>query len=372
MSGNEYLLYPDETYVGDVYPYAVPKVDDSATECHSPAGSVWERVGEDDTDAQMLAEAILTITQATDNINDVTNATIPIDRLVPSGVGMTVETGVLVELWNKIMTADTGEFLTLRADLFEANSITVDKLKVGIADGAVITGALLRTSSSYKRVELSDYGLRAFNSNNDLVVEIQGEEATFTGSLFQTSAGATRTEMGQQGLRVLDEGTVKFQAHSNSSLAAMCYDTVKAGLRPLSSMVFGPHLFVDNSHVTMNGSSYTSIMGNKFTAPSSRVSIVFEFDNDCYYIYPAYPHYQLILRDEASGTEQAVWASSDLVAAHVQMWSIFPHFMANEIVSLTPGRTYSIRLQAKLMGTPEDTTNARKNFGYARACLIPC
>lgn len=374
---DEYLLYPDETYVGPVYPYAVPEVGPEAEIVHSPAGSVWKRVGQDEADAEQFGQAILTVTQSASAVGETANAAIPLDRLVPSGVGVEVGTGVLVELWNETMKADHADFLKVYSDLIEANQIKVDHLEAGFADGMVITGATVRTGAGYPRVELSEYGLRAFTSTGKLAAEIQGEESTFTGSSFRSGSGSSYTEMGPQGLRVVRDGETVFQAHTNSPTGVSVREPVTGKLLPMSSVVFGPYLAYQNSLVDY-GTSFVTVLSHRFVAPSPQMFVRFEFDSSFSghfsnssgsWVY-GYPIYEGCLRDEATGTTTVIWTNVTVSSWAPTVYMLYPHWVGTDVVSLVAGRTYTLFLRGRASAAAASTSD-KASFGYARILMIP-
>lgn len=375
MTGRrEYLLYPDVEYLGDcIYPYAVPEVHADATEVHSPAGSVWKRVGGDDADSEAFAEAVLTVTQSASAVGETANATVPLDRLVPSGVGVEVGTGVLVELWNETMKADHADFLKLYSDLIEANQIKVEHLEAGFADGMVITGATIRTGAGYPRVELSEYGLRAFTSTGQLAAEIRGEESLFTGSTFRSGDGDSYTEIGPQGMLVVRDGKTVFQAHTNSPTGVSVREPVTGELRPMSSVVFGPYLAYQNSLVSY-GTSFVTALEHQFVCPSSRMFFRFELDSsfDGHYANGeyGYPIYEACLRDEATGSVSVLWSNTTVSSWAPYIYMLVPHWVGTDVVSLVAGRTYSVFIRGRASRAAASSSD-KASFGYCRILMIP-
>ena len=66
-------------------------------------------------------------------------------------------------IWTRIVTAQVGEFETIKAGMIAANAISADNLQAGAVDGQVITGATLQTSKERDRgLKITSDGMQVY------------------------------------------------------------------------------------------------------------------------------------------------------------------------------------------------------------------
>lgn len=402
---DQYVVWPGTHYPGDAttYPYTTGTVADDVTEVLSPAGSVWEIV----TDEEMLAlsDALQACIGSTEAVAG--EMEIPLNKLIESRETVTVDLAVVQELWTRIMRADTGEFMKIRADLIGANSITSDHLQVGVLDGQIVTGATVRTSAGFPRVEMNDQGLVAYNSSGERTVEITTDSATITGATFRTSEGATRTEMSQdEGLRVIVDGETRFQAHHSWEFGVGLYEPLSGELRSPSEVVFGPTVFhFEGMKTCTNCTTASTGAWNQwdwtqygFYAPCSRAIVIASVDTYNGWGVPyrvaitarfkagagsadvpdnGFSEYPLL--DSGHGTplgpntsEEALKYTSGNGLANL------PYYSSINMVEFKKGYYYWPRIQVQIMnpyGT-DTVSNAEVAasclYGNARITIIPC
>lgn len=374
----EYLLYPDETYVGEVYPYAVPEVDDAVGVVHSPLGSEWERVGSDDADAEELGNAILAIFEGANAAMD--SSKVSIDRLVPSNSAAEIDELVAVELWNVAMKADVGELMTVNAGLFEANSVRADHVAVGVMDGQEIIGSEFRTTDG--RIVLDSTGLRAFDSKGGLTVEISGEDATITAGRFltpttQSEDGYAWSEFDTAGFRAFLGDKARFVASNAYPLGAACWDPNSEALQPISEFVFGPIYLERNDWIAVPNDSWAVGFEYWFTAPSAKMFMWLEFDSEFTGHYDSstktigHPDYIWDVRDESQELVKELWHKDDAAApsGFLATYNLYPHWSTCQVVDLEPGQLYKLTLWGRKSGTAQSSSDL-SNFGNVRAVLF--
>lgn len=376
----EYILYPDETYVGELYPYAVPNVAAETTLVHSPMGSEWERVGQDDTDAEALGDAILSIFEGTQAAMDASK--VSIERLVPSNTGAEIGELVAAEIWNSVMKADAGEFMTVNAGLIEANQIRADQLEAGIMNGQTIIGSEFRSQNG--KLVLDSTGLRAFTSANKLGVEITGEAATITAGTFTTPTvrdPATGTDswstFGSGGFFCYEDNKQKFAASAAYPLGAACWDPASQKLQPISQFVFGPVIVGDDRWQDVPVDNWREGLTYWFTAPSSRMFMFLEFDCEFTGHYDSaagvlgHADYIWDLRDESQTLVKQLWRKDDAGSpgGYDYTYNLYPHWSTCQVADTTPGQLYKLTLWGRKSNQAVNETDTAK-FGYATAVLF--
>ena len=168
----EYILWPGaQSFPGKAtFPNSYPRVDDDVTEVHSKLGSVWERVT--DEESKKLAEAAAAHINSSEQIGANTSFPITLDRIAPSATLAQADTAVIREIWSRVVNAEEGTFLKIKAGMIAANAITADNIQVGAIDGQVITGALIRSAASGARIEFTSEYFRAIDSSGRTRVNI--------------------------------------------------------------------------------------------------------------------------------------------------------------------------------------------------------
>ncbi|PHP52601.1 hypothetical protein [Actinomyces ruminis] len=189
-----------------------------------------------------------------------------------------INQAVLQEIWTRIITADDGVFARIRAGMLAANSVTADAIAGGAIDGMVITGAVIRTAATGARIELTEDGLRAYNSAGDITTQIRGQAAeiiggTITGATIRTSAGADRTEMTQaNGLRVIQNSRVVAQLASSVTNGLAVYNSAAGKLVSVANSIFGAQYkeqeFSSTTNPTSSGAYTWTVSFN--AVPSGR------------------------------------------------------------------------------------------------------
>lgn len=168
----EYILWPGaQSFPGkSTFPNSYPRVDDDVTEVHSKLGSVWERVT--DEESKKLAEAAAAHINSSEQIGANTSFPITLDRIAPSATLAQADTAVIREIWSRVVNAEEGTFLKIKAGMIAANAITADNIQVGAIDGQVITGALIRSAASGARIEFTSEYFRAIDASGRTRVNI--------------------------------------------------------------------------------------------------------------------------------------------------------------------------------------------------------
>lgn len=168
----EYILWPGaQSFPGKAtFPNSYPRVDDDVTEVHSKLGSVWERVT--DEESKKLAEAAAAHINSSEQIGANTSFPVTLDRIAPSATLAQADTAVIREIWSRVVNAEEGTFLKIKAGMIAANAITADNIQVGAIDGQVITGALIRSAASGARIEFTSEYFRAIDSSGRTRVDI--------------------------------------------------------------------------------------------------------------------------------------------------------------------------------------------------------
>lgn len=404
----EYVHFPGAEYPGDAYPYSVGEVDSDVTLVHSPLGSEWEIV----TDEEMtkLSDTIQDIIGASSAVAD--SMDIPLDKLVTSQESLIVDLGVVKELWARIMKADSGEFLKLNADLVGANQIRADHLESGVFNGQVIVGAEIKTAREGARIELTDSGLKAFDSQGKQTVTISGGKASITSGTFRTSESSTRVELtSEHGLRVIERGDVRFQAHHSLPYGCGFWEPASGELRSPSQVIFGAKIFEFNGMMTCTSAStsggwtFWDFNDFGFYAPCSRAIAIASVDYSCAGGASAGARAAITLRFNGGGENDVptnnfdeypvldagrgpvVGPDGDMVGPNTaaEAWDyvlehpygMLPSYCGASLVRLKPGQWYWPRLQFGLRNTDgSGLTNATlassSKFGNARFTLIPC
>lgn len=411
----QYVHFPGAEYPGDTtaYPYSVGTVDDDVTEVVSPRGSTWRIV----TEGEMyeMSDALQACIGSTERVAG--EMEIPLDKLVESRETLTVDLAVVKELWTRIMRADHGEFLSVAADLIAANSIKAEHLEVGVLDGQVVTGATVRTSDTFPRLEMTSSGLRAFDSNGKVTTEIDTDgEVTITSGTFRTSASSTRTEMSSaEGLRVLKNGTPYFRAHHDCEFGAEFFEPLSGTLRSPSEVIFGAKLFEFSGKKTCTAALSAAGSGGwtqwdfnsyGFYAPCDRAVVIASCDYTCGGGTSAGARVAITLRfkpgagstdvpqngwnempvlDSGHGTVYNDKGDSDGPHTATQAsqyctenpFGMLPTYSGTNLVLLKKGYWYWPRIQMQLVNTSgSGMTNAQLAaaswFGNARLTMLPC
>lgn len=405
----EYVLFPSGEYPGDAYPYSVGEVDADVELVHSPLGSEWELVTEEEM--TKLSDVIQDIIGASSNVAG--SMDVPLDKLVTSQESLIVDLAVVKELWARIMKADSGEFLKLNADLIGANQIRADHLEAGVFNGQVIVGAEIKTAESGARVELSGDALQAYDANGRPTVSIRGGRASITAGEFKTSEDGTRVEMtSEHGLRVLHRGDVRFQAHHSLPYGCGFWEPMSGELRSPSQVIFGARIFefqgmkTCTAASTAGGWTFWDFDEYGFYAPCSRAIAICSVDYYCGGGPQAGARTAITLRFNEDAGEHDIptnsfneWpildsgrgavlnADGEVTGVHTSeqafnytlehAFGMLPSYASASLVRLKPGVWYWPRIQFGLKnssasGMTNGALASSSRFGNARVALIPC
>ncbi|MGO2037024.1 MAG: hypothetical protein ACTH2U_11145 [Brevibacterium sp.] len=145
------------------------------------------------------------------------------------------------------ITAESGIIGSIDANVITSGKIMGNQIDADALNGKTITGATIRTASSGSRVELTQNGLKQYNSRGATIVDMTSGSfslagGSITGSTIKTATSGSRVEINTQGLK-------QYNA-SNEVIAEMV-----AG-----SMVMRGVLEQSNSQATMQvGPSWSSL-----------------------------------------------------------------------------------------------------------------
>lgn len=107
------------------------------------------------------------------------------------------------------ITADSGIIGSIDANVITVGKIMANQLHADAINGKTITGATIRTASSGSRVELTQNGLKQYNSLGAVVTDMSLGSftlngGTITGSTIKTAATGSRVEVTSTGLKQYD------------------------------------------------------------------------------------------------------------------------------------------------------------------------
>ena len=144
--------------------------------------------------------------------------TIDADRvLIKGSVGSTlIEKGAITteKIAAGAITAESGIIGSIDANVITSGKIMANQLDADALNGKTITGAKIRTASSGSRVELTQNGLKQYNSLGAVVTDMSLGEfnvngGTLTGATVRTSATGDRVEMNKTGVEVIRAGATR-------------------------------------------------------------------------------------------------------------------------------------------------------------------
>lgn len=129
--------------------------------------------------------------------------------LIESSIGSTlIKDGAILTDHIKVgaITAESGIIGSIDANVITVGKIMGNQLDADAINGKTITGATVRTASSGARVELTQNGLKQYNSLGAAIVDMTAgsfalEGGTITGSTIKTATSGSRVEITTQGLR---------------------------------------------------------------------------------------------------------------------------------------------------------------------------
>ena len=137
--------------------------------------------------------------------------------LVESSIGSTlIKDGAILTDHIKAgaITAESGIIGSIDANVITVGKIKGNQLDADAINGKTITGATIRTASSGSRVELTQDGLKQYNSLGAVIADMSLGEftvngGTLTGATVRTSATGDRVEMNTTGVEVIRDGETR-------------------------------------------------------------------------------------------------------------------------------------------------------------------
>ena len=129
--------------------------------------------------------------------------------LVESSIGSTlIKDGAILTEHIKVgaITAESGIIGSIDANVITVGKIMGNQLDADAINGKTITGATIRTASSGSRVELTQNGLKQYNSLGAVVADMSLGSFTvnggsITGATIQTAPSGSRVQLNSSGLR---------------------------------------------------------------------------------------------------------------------------------------------------------------------------
>jgi len=116
------------------------------------------------------------------------------------------------------ITAGKIDTNAVTADTIQAGAITGDKIEANAINGKIITGATVRTSASFPRVEMNTSGLFVYNAGAGAVVSLNSNgTASFAGTLTGSSGTFGGITLDSSGITANTTGTINFNAGSGTA-----------------------------------------------------------------------------------------------------------------------------------------------------------
>lgn len=163
----QYVFWPDtDVYPDDsLYPDNVKHVTGEDDVWSKDGLWRWEKV----TDISTVERMIQVHEALQETIRSIPTS---LDMVVGLKDGTVVNSTVVQQLFARYVTAEQGEFVQIRAGNIAAGAIGADQIRAGAIDGFVITGATIRTGTSYPRIEMNQDGIVAYQASNKQTVKI--------------------------------------------------------------------------------------------------------------------------------------------------------------------------------------------------------